>query len=274
MYNGIYQPAKNMSPFFDVIRKPLSTEFQGGVLDVEKDVLLAPNGNVLGFVSRDYNIVKNEDVAALFDEYFSGIKIHSVKDMVSVSGEKWMREYVLDEDGYTVSIGNDDTIKTKVVICNGYDAKTSVGLAISAWRQVCSNGMMGWKRMIGTTFGHFLSDIINKLQSKIDTGFIEMKKNFGVWEMWTEESFNQKDFNEFVESRKFLSDKKKEKISGLYEPVMNKYKEQETRWGAYNVLTAIATHHIESRNKDVAKEFSNGYREMVRVTKDFWNYEK
>lgn len=265
-----YQPAKNMTPFFDITRKPLKTMYNGEELDLGKDVILAPNGNVLGFVAPTYQVVMNEDVAKVFDEHFSTMKVHSMTDMVSTTGEKWMREYVIDEPKYTVSIGGKDDLKMKVVVFNGYDAKTAVGYYIEMWRKVCSNGMMGWKKMVGKTFGHFTSDIIPKLQGYMDTGFIEMRKNFGVWEMWNEQEFKEKQFNEFIDGRKYLTERKKKQINDFYVPIMNKYKEEETLWGAYNVLTAIATHHSESRDDNVAKEFSNSYRVMSRVTKDFW----
>jgi hypothetical protein len=265
-----YRPAKNMTPFFDITRKPLKTMFDGREINLGKEVILSPKGDVLGFVAPTYNIVMNEDVANIFDEHFSNYNVMSIQDKISTTGEKWMREYILNDSQYSVSIGNDDEIKTKIVIYNGYDAKTAVGFYISAWRQVCGNGMMGWKKMIGKTFGHFSSDIIPKLKGYIDTGFIEMKNNFGVWEMWKDQAFKEGDFHNFIDGRKYLSDKKKEKVNAFYTPIMNKYKENETKWGAYNVLTAIASHHITSRDKEVAQEFSNGYREMVRITRDFW----
>jgi len=268
-----YIPAKNMNPFFDVTRCPLSTTFNGQPKDVARDALFSPNGDLLGVVSPKYNLVENKDVKAVFDEFFSSLNVYSVTDKVSGNGGKWLREYVLNEDKYTVHISDKkEEIAMKVTIGNGYDGKTSVFMNFSAWRQVCSNGMMGWKKMIGRKFNHFTNDILDHLKNEIDKGFNGMSNNFETWEKWSKEKFTKNQFEGFVNSREYLSDKQKNVTNGLYIPVMNKFNEEETKWGAYNVLTAIATHHTQSRNKNVANDFSNGFRVMNRVTRDFYEY--
>jgi len=269
-----YTPAQNVNPFFDVIRCPLHTTFNGEDKKISKDALFSPMGDLLGVVSPKYKVVTNKEVVDVFDEYFGKLKIHSVKDKVSGNGGKWIREYVLDEDDYTVSIGkSDDVVKTKVSIMNGYDGQTSVGMIISAWRMVCSNGMMGWGKILGKKFSHFSKNIIDQLDSSLKNGYDGMKDNFKLWEEWTEIPFTQKEFKGFVDSRKYLSDKQKETTSNLYIPIKNQFKEPDNKWGAYNVITAMATHHTKSRDKTVDNEFSNGYKTMSRLAKDFYKYD-
>ena len=269
-----YIPAKNMSPFFDVARCPLTTTLNGAPKDVARDALFSPSGDLLGVVSPKYKLVHNNDVKNVFDEFFMGLDVHSVEDKVSGTGGKWMREYILNDDKYTVQIGDKkDEIKTKVTVGNGYDGKTSVFMNFSGWRMVCSNGMMGWKQLIGRKFSHFTNGILDHLRGAVDQGFQGMANNFETWEEWSKEKFTENQFKGFIDTREYLSDKQKDATTGLYLPVMNKFKEEETKWGAYNVLTAIATHHTASRNKDVANDFSNGHRVMTRITKDFYDYE-
>jgi len=267
-----YIPSRNMDPFFDVARFPIFAKSNTGEKEIAKDALFSPNGDVLGLVSKNYNIVNNVDVASLFDEFFSEMNVLSVRDHVSGNGEKWLRDYVVDEDKYSVTVDKDDHLKLKVTVSNGYDAKSGVKFAVSFWRQVCSNGMMGWKKEIGQSFSHFNKNVLEELDGLLNQGFGKVSEFAEAWQNWTQIPFTKKDFVGFVESRDYLTDKKKDNTISYYDPIMNKYKENETKWGAYNVLTAIATHHTNSRNKNVSNVFSNGYREMQRVTRDFWNY--
>jgi len=270
-----YTPAKNMNPFFEVTRCPLKTTFNGVEKEVARDALFSPTGDLLGIVSPKYKLVKNQEVVNTFDEFFSGLNVASVTDKVNQTGGKWMREYILNDDKYVATVGkNKDTLKTKITIYNGYDGKTSVGMNFSAWRQICSNGMFGWKKLIGRKFSHFTNDILGYLGAAVDTGFNEMQTNFNTWEKWSEIPHTEKQFQGFIDDREYLSDKQKKEYKGLYLPIMNKYKESETLWGSYNVLTSIGTHYVSSRNKDVANDFSNGYRTISRVTNDFYNDNK
>jgi len=269
-----YIPSKNMSPFFDVTRCPLTTTLNGQPKDVARDALFSPTGDLLGVVSPKYKLIQNHEVVGVFDEFFSGLDVMSVTDKVSGTGGKWLREYILNDDKYTVQIGDKkDELKTKVTVGNGYDGKTSVFMNFSAWRKVCSNGMFGWKQLIGRKFSHFTNGILDHLGNAVNFGFNEMQGNFETWDAWSRQKFTEKDFKGFVDSREYLSDKQKTATTNLYLPIMNKYKEEETKWGAYNVLTAIGTHHTSSRDKDVANDFSNGHRVITRVTKDFYRFQ-
>ena len=51
---------------------------------------------------------------------------------------------------------------------------------------------------------------------------------------------------------------------------MNRYDENETRWGAYNVLTGFATH--QTRARQGSNVFSAGYKQIETVTDDFYHY--
>ena len=268
--NTKYFPAENTNPFFDVHRSPLTADLNGSKLNVGRDALLTPDGDLLGVVSHNYKVVKNSDVRDLFDEFFNDFSVQSVTDKVSNGSGKWIREYILNDDKYVVNVGG-DTVKTKAVVGNGYDGKTAAFMYLSAWRQVCSNGMMGWKNMIGQKFTHFADDILGKLGGIIDNNLSHMKDNFEIWEEWSKIPFNEKQFMGFVDDQKYLSTKQKDTTKALYLPTIEKYKEDETKWGAYNVLTAIATHHTSSRNKKVANEFSNGHRVMTRMAKNFYS---
>ena len=239
------------------------------VLAVEKDLMNTSKRLVAESIrtfSKDNLFKGSKKVTNIFDSFFVNMKTHSVRDLVNNNGSKWRREYILDDDKYTVNIGKKkDQVKTKITVHNGYDGKTSVGVTFSAWREICSNGMMGWKKVIGKKFSHFNSKILDNLSNTINEGFTQLSNNFNKWESWSDTEYTEKDFQGFVDKADFLSDKQKKATIDMYKPIMVEYNEDSTKWGAYNVITAIASHHISSRNKKVPVEFSKGYSNMEKT---------
>ena len=67
---------------------------------------------------------------------------------------------------------------------------------------------------------------------------------------------------------KYLSEKQAEGIKTLYPTIMNQYNESETKWGAYNVITAIATHHTKTPSTK-SHLFTQGYKRTERLAEDF-----
>ena len=273
------------NPFFNVSRNQLYTQFNGEELAVDRDALLNANtGAVLGTVGKTYKLIENGAVNDVFNEAFAELPVEFTKDHMNGAENRWQRDIILDGDQFTRVIGNDDVVKTKVSIWNGYDGRTAVGFALSAYRQVCQNGMMGWRQMFGSNFAHIERDIIEKIQREFNNSFSGFARNFEVWDGWNEQAFTQDQFKRFVESRVkredaegntigYLSEKQVEGITGLYEPTLNQYNDDETKWGSYNVLTAIATHHTEARGAG-SNIFSQGYKRMERLAKDFFTYDE
>lgn len=274
---------QTVNPFFDVERTELFAEFNGERVSSGRHALLnAENGEMLGIVSPNYKLVEHAEVANVFDEAFQNVPVMEVRDHLNGVTNRWVRDIVLDGDEFTRDIdGKGDTVKAKVRVWNGYDGRTAVGFAVSAWRMVCSNGMFGWKDLFGTTFAHIENDIVDKIRNVFNNQFSNFNQNFSIWEDWSNIPFGQVDFNKFVDfhtkenifgnDNAYLSEKQAEGIKGLYEPIMNQYGESETKWGSYNVLTAIGSHHTKARKG--SNLFSEAYKRTERLAQDFYGYE-
>lgn len=270
-----------ITPFFDVARTPLYTELDGERISVDREALInTATGGVLGTVGRNYKLVENQEVDTIFAEAFQALPVEFTKDHLNGATNRWQRDIILGGDEFTKVIGSDDILKTKVSIWNGYDGRTSVGFALSAWRQVCSNGMMGWRKAFGSTYAHVTHGIVDSIRREFESSFANFTDNFQIWDEWNRTGMSQEQFIRFVQglvktgekdNTGYLSEKQAEAITGMYEPIMNQFGENETKWGAYNVLTAIATHHTKARNG--SNIFSQGYKRMERVAQDFFSYD-
>jgi hypothetical protein len=268
------------TPFFDVVRNPAFVEFNGIKTEINKDVLLnGENGNILGIVSKQYELVHNNDVRDYFDEAFMGYDVSVLDDHTSNNGDKWIREVVFNDDEFMRDIVADDTVKLKLKIWNGYTGTTSVGFALEGYRLVCSNGMMGWKDMFSTKLPHWGNDIIGTIRDGFKNQFNNYLNVFDKMNGWSGKGFTQDDFKKFIKSHtkdkgdktttvKYLSEKQGDVITGLYPAVMNQYNESETMWGAYNVLTAIGTHHTTTKSTN-SHLFTQGYGRMEKLTESF-----
>jgi hypothetical protein len=273
-----------VNPFFNVTREPAYATFNGVQVDTNRDALLDEKGSLLGLVSRSYNMVDNKDVKLYFDEAFDGFKVEKVEDHLSNNGSKWVREIVFGDDEFVREIVPGDAVNLKLKVWNGYDGKTAVGFGLEAYRQVCTNGMMGWGSVFSTSIAHVGNNVIDVIKNTFNNKFQNYVTVFDKMQEWTKKPFTFKDFETFVSDKikdevktdtkvvkvGYLSEKQAKGIMDLYPVVMNQYNEKENVWGAYNVLTAIATHHTATKSSN-SHLFTHGYKRMTRLTEDFVN---
>ena len=267
-----------MSAFFNVVREPAFATFNGVTQEINKDVLFNEDtGNVLGVVSKQYNLVKNDEVKSYFDEAFGGYNVTVLNDHLSNNDAKWVREVVFNDDQFVKEILPSDVVNLKLKIWNGY-GDTSIGFGLEGYRQVCKNGMMGWRDMFSTKLIHWgKDDIINTIRNSFTNQFNNYQVVFDKMAAWAKEPFTQKDFGKFIDIRtktdekhaeRYLTEKQAEGIKAQFPVVMNRYNEAETVWGSYNVLTAIATHETATKSSK-SNLFTHGYKRMERLTEDF-----
>jgi hypothetical protein len=256
------------NPFFDVVRQPMFAELDGKRIETSREALINPEmGIVVGEVSKNYKVVTNSEVAKVFDDAFSHLSNYEVYDHLNGTTGRWCRDIILQDTDYTFNIGHGDTCKTKISVFNGYTGKQSAGFSVSAYRLVCSNGLMGWKNELSVSISHIRNGIVDEIRNKFFQKVEVFQKKTEIWEAWADDKFTQKDFNLFINTREHLSDKMKEKFKGLYVPIMQQYGESQTRWGAYNVLTAIATHYTQARKG--SNVFSNAYKRVEKLVDEF-----
>ena len=257
-----------MNPFFKVERQPLYTEFNGQKLRSNRDALInTENNTIVGEVGHNYQVIPNQEVADVFDTAFKDIKVSSIKDHLSGTTGNWQREIVIDDANFNFNVNGDDSCKLKVIVFNGYTGKRAVGFTVGAYRLVCENGLMGWKNNLSFSLNHLNTGIIDRIKY----GFEDKVEVFGdtikTFDVWSQERFSQDNFNTFLLTRDYLSEKQVDKFKALYITVKKQFNEDDSKWGAYNVLTAISTHYTKARRG--SHIFSNGYKTVTKLVKDF-----
>lgn len=264
------------NPFFPVLRNPLFTEFDGEEIPVERDALLnGDNGKVLGTVGNVYKLVENAEVDRIFGEAFADLPIECTVDHMNFKENRWQRDFILNGDDFNIVIG-DDVVQTKISIWNGYDGKSSVGFSVSAYRRHNNLTMLG--KMFGKTYSHVSEDLIGRIRRDFSEELRKFQDIKSIFQMWNRQSFGRDSFEAFIRGQirteergnnGYLSERQAITIIDTYEMHLRNCGVSSTRWGAYNVLSAIAAHDIRGRGNS-SNIFAHGYKRMERLSKDFF----
>ena len=260
-----------MNPFFNIETQSLQTS--AGLSLKQVALVNSENNQILGIVTPKYKIIKNDQVANVFKNALHTDENEEIQDHFLRGGVQWRRRVILPREKYDFTILGEDTVGVCLEIFNSYDGKHAYGFNIFGYRWICQNGMIsGRQNLFGETFTHMsnqLDHIRNSFAIKLDM----LQGNVNVWKKWTEIKFTMKMMEAFLDSRKYLSKKGKERSLTTYEMVMNKEGHDETKWGAYNALTYVASNMVESRKADTSPIFSNAYRTFNRMASDLYTYD-
>ena len=271
--------SEQCNPFFPVVRNPLYTEFNDNDIYVERDALLnGDNGKFLGTVGNIYKLVENVEVDRIFGEAFVNLPVERTVDHMNYKENRWQRDFILNGDQFNIMIGG-ELVKTKVSIWNGYDGKSSVGFSISAYRE--HNNLTLLSKMFGSTYSHVQSGLVERSRSDFDENLRKFQDMASLFQSWSREVFGRESFESFVRSHirteergntGYLSERQATAIVDSYEHHLVACGVGATRWGAYNVLAAVAAHDVRGRG-DSSNIFSAGYKRMEQLSKDFFAVE-
>jgi hypothetical protein len=258
------------NPFFEIRKEAVKTE--SGLVVPKVAIINDETDDILGLVSENYELITNEAVNDLFGEALNGLSIADISDHLDATTRRWKRRVVLEGDEFTKEVLPGDSIGLLLEVFNGYDARTAFGYELMGYRSICSNGMvLGKTSLMKESYTHYV-DNPEKLRLSVNSKLGEFNENVLTWKQWTQIPFGQENFNTFVDSRAYLGKKVAESIKDTYESVMNREKLEENKYGAYNVLTFLATHETKARKG--SNIFSSRYNAINRMAADMYGYEE
>ena len=276
----MYNESRN--PFFEVKKEDVFTA--SGVKIPNKVALVNGDLNsVVGFVSPGYDIVENQAVTSLFEEATKEFGVAKVKDHMDATTKRWKRQFIFNDTRLSAEILPSDIVGVCLEVYNGYDGRTAFGYSLMGYRWICENGMiMGKKNLFSESYAHYDGNVA-RLRDSFEFKFNMFHKNAKVWEKWSKINFNQVDFDHFLGTHtkpvnakakptQYLSEKMATSISEAYVPMLNSQNLNDTKWGAFNVLTYLMTHETKARNG--SNLFSNRYGTMDRLAGDMYDDEE
>jgi len=273
---------EDRNPFFTVRKEKVLTE---SGLEVPNKVALVNEdlGSIVGFVSPGYDVVPNQEISNLFENAISDLQVAKVVDHMDASTKRWKRQIIFDDGRLTSEITSSDVVGVLLEVYNGYDARTAYGYSLMGYRWLCSNGMiMGKKELFSESFAHYDGNV-DKLRDSFGMKFNAFHRNANTWQEWSRTRFDENDFATFVDKHtkpengrarkdQYLTPNIGKGIKEQYQPLLAQQHLPETKWGAFNVLTWIATHETKARNG--SNLFSNRYQNVSRLAGDFYSGEE
>jgi hypothetical protein len=153
---------------------------------------------VLHFGGRNYTLVKNETLM---------MPIHD--KLVSMFGEKgfttqcfneddrrFSAQFILDEK--EIKVADQDYLNVMIEVQNSYDGSLRHSIGISFFRQICSNGMMGWKKdsMVQKKHHDDLTPNLNYIIHKLD----DLDEQLNQFRTLTERVITHKELDDIMET--------------------------------------------------------------------------
>jgi hypothetical protein len=266
-----------MNPYFEVKREKLVTE--SGLMTNKEALINSESDAILGIVSPGYEVVTHEQVAGLFSDALETYKHDVIGNYLDSTGRRWKQRIVFKDDRLNFDIdGRGDFAGIMLELFNGYDARTAFGYNLLGFRYACTNGMVtGKTSLFRESLSHF-NDAIDRLQRAFELKWPAFESRVGIWQDWTRIPYTEDQFKLYLESKikngnkkGLISEKMAEGIVAEWTPSLNTQNLDETMWGAFNVLTYLATHKTKARNG--SNLFSNRYNTMNRLAEEFYNEE-
>lgn len=279
----MYEETRN--PFFNVRKESLMT--QTGIALPNKFALINEENNYpLGVVSPDYELVHNHTINGLFQDAIEGLHVDKVIDHLDNNMTRWKRWFIIDDPIVTHEITNNDVVGLLLEVHNGFTGRVSFGYKIMGFRYICENGLItGKETFMMENFAHYVNNPA-RLRESFSMKFNAFKENAGIWREWTKIPFDQEKFAGFIDYHakpvgdsnikpktwEYIPPRVATSIKDSYEPIVNTQKLQPNMWGAFNVLTHIATHETKARNG--SNVFGRRYGTVNRLAADLYNYKE
>tara|TARA_Y100000310_G_C20672167_1_gene810861 strand:- start:1767 stop:2597 length:831 start_codon:yes stop_codon:yes gene_type:complete len=209
-------------------------------------VVRKDTNEVVSVVSRDYALIKNEDVfEPLLDSFDEMDLEYVVKKVETVrNGGASLVEFRFP--GMSIDIGG-QKMDMQLIAHNSYDLTRTFGLILGAFRLICSNGLIVGTRIGQVTKRHY-GEIDVGEQVKLVGESIDRFENT-VKPLW--ENLNRIELGvdrgveliESIEKRTQFPKKHGEAVAQQWETAQDRDNTPRNLWGLYNSYTNVLTRH-------------------------------
>jgi hypothetical protein len=140
--------AKVESQLFDVVKVQLHPNLEGFKSPLSYGVYKGTGGESLGVMGKDFVALQpKEFLGSIIDtvhECGANLDLNTLKFQEFKGGQQIAFTIDLPKLDFTNQAGFRDETHNKLTFSTSYDGTKSSTISLYTWRQVCSNGMMGW----------------------------------------------------------------------------------------------------------------------------------
>lgn len=282
---------------FPVQRVPMYVPFGGETLKAEKDAIVrVDTKDIIGYVSAAQVERKSKGQAIIVDrDYYKvvthaeivgearkalrelGLKAPKETTFLQQNGGRMFHQFDFPKEGIEPIPG--DFITMRMTLVNSYDLSRPIGFEIGGLRQVCTNGLIAFRKaffeMRKHSGGFDMEETLNKMKQAVDVFRIQM---LGTYKKMAETNLSIEDgtkvitalvekstlptvYAEAVQAVWENPDRANsvvpeltasgQVIPGSYQHVMSdpKLDAARTVWALYNAFTLILTHYVVSMER-------------------------
>ena len=247
---------------YGIKREPL-TRADG--TDTQYDALYrSRDGFQLSVVSRDYQLITHAKAIDFVENTLeqSGIKAEPWRMALTNDGKRMLREYKLP--GYEFDIPGDDGHIPTLKVGNSIDRSRSFLLDFGTYRKICSNGATAGVKVFYVKISHYRDNIQfqpigDELIENIAASIKNTKENAERLMQVSAKKYMQELLTTFpTQFLNWASEElvkegaftfKYEAKGGIQKPVAYMTAKDITAYALLQVLTAVATHRVQSNAK-------------------------
>ena len=132
----------------------------------------------LDFVGSQYKLITNESlVMPIYDKLVTIFGEHGFKTQCwNEDDRRFAIQFILHDK--TIAVAQQDLLNCMIEIQNSYDGTMRQGISLSYYRQICSNGLMGWRKGEDEKQKHFSTDLpsLEKILKRLDNVGYQLKQ--------------------------------------------------------------------------------------------------
>lgn len=202
---------------------------------------------ILHFAGRSYTLVKNETL--MMPVYEKLVSMFGSKGFTTQcfneDDRRFSAQFILDEK--EIKVANQDYLNVMIEVQNSYDGSLRHSVGISFYRQICSNGMMGWKQdsMVQKKHHDDLTPNIDYIIRKLD----DLDEQLNQFRTLTERVITHKELDDMMETIRKQPNRvgsyPKRIIDEIPERILQEAKElntEPTAWLLYNGFNWFLNH--------------------------------
>ncbi len=134
---------------------------------------------ILNFTGSQYQLTSNEELVMPIHEKLEDVFGSNgfTTQCYNEDNRRFNIQFILNERD--LKLADKDSLKTMIEVQNSYDGTIMQSIGISYWRQICSNGMMGWKRDTMIARRHSVKELqeqFDVVMKKLDNIDVQLRK--------------------------------------------------------------------------------------------------
>lgn len=240
---------------FNVSKSPIYAT--GGIADLDKvETHMVTRRDdtkgILGVVGAGYEVIQTSDCLDLMDALAGEGQVKYNRAYAFKGGAGIVIEGTLPG---MAEIAKGDWVEPRFFLRTSHDGSSSVHFSVYHFRQVCSNGLMGWKKTGGRSIRHTMNWADKAAEAQRQLGFAqtESARLFAAFRKLAEVRVNAAQVMNYV-SKLFPNKSAEEstKTTNAREDVINRFRKGrgnrgQTAWDLYNGLTEYVDHARPTR---------------------------